>query len=152
VTAITPRDGEVPDTRATAMPVVSSEIPFSASTHLCEILECLGEEKIVSAGSFLFHRGDNCRGVFVIRDGSVRLSIRPQDAAFDRIAGAGSILGLPSTMSGKPYSLTAEVVDEARVVFVTRHMFLNSLEHNPELCFEVLGLLSREVQQLRERL
>lgn len=55
-------------------------------------------------------------------------------------------------MSGKPYSLTAEVVDEARVVFVTRHMFLNSLEHNPELCFEVLGLLSREVQQLRERL
>ena len=31
-------------------------------------------------------------------------------------------------------------------------MVVKGLVHNPELCFEVLGLLSREVQQLRERL
>jgi len=88
----------------------------------------------------------------VIRAGSVKVSIHAHNTAFDRTAGPGSILGLPSTMSGKPYSLTAEVADEARIVFVGRSLVLKSLQHNPELCFEVLGLLSREVQQLRERL
>jgi len=100
----------------------------------------------------LFHRGEDCRGVFVIKSGVNRVSIRTDQAAFDRVAGAGSILGLPSTMSGKPYSLEAEVLEEARIVSVSRHMVLRSLEHSPELCFEVLGLLGREVQQLRERL
>jgi hypothetical protein len=60
--------------------------------------------------------------------------------------------GLPATMSGKPYSLDAKVLEEARIASVGRHLVLKSLEHNPELCFEVLGLLSREVQQLRDRL
>lgn len=142
----------LPDTRATAMPAVSSEIPFSASPHLCEILECLGARESAAPGSFLFRRGDSCRGVFVIKNGVVGVSIPDHKPPFHRTAGAGCILGLPATMSGKPYSLTAEVLEEAQVVFVPRHMVLKSLEHNPELCFEVLGLLSREVQQLRERL
>jgi CRP-like cAMP-binding protein len=134
------------------MPVVSSEIPFSASPHLCEILECFGVREIAKPGSFLFRRGDGCRGVFVIRNGLVRVSIPAHEPPFDRTAGADCILGLPATMSGKPYSLTAEVLEEAQVVFVTRRMVLKSLEPNPDLCFEVLGLLSSEVQQLRERL
>jgi CRP-like cAMP-binding protein len=141
-----------PDTRATAMPAESSEISFSASPHLCEILECFGVREIAAPGSFLFRRGDSCRGVFVITDGVIRVSIPDHKPEFDRTSGAGCILGLPATMSGKPYSLTAEVLEEAQVVFVPRHMVLKSLEQNPDLCFEVLGLLSREVQQLRERL
>jgi CRP-like cAMP-binding protein len=134
------------------MPAVSPEIPFSASPHLCEIFGWIGEEKVVSPGSFLFHQGENCRGVFVIKSGVVKLSIPTRNSGFDRTAGAGSILGLPATMSGKPYSLDAEIVEEARIAQVGRHMVLKSLEQNPDLCFEVLGLLSREVQQLRERL
>src|SRR5579871_944469 len=100
------------------MPAVSSEIPFSASSHLCQILECLGEEKTISPGSFLFQRGENCRGAFVVKSGVVKVSIRSHDAGFDRVARAGSVLGLPATMSGKPYSLDAEVLEESRIVQV----------------------------------
>lgn len=152
VIEITPVDVEVLDTRAIAMSAVRSEIPFSAPPHLCEVLEAIGAESIAAPGSFLFRRGDNCQGVFVIKSGGVRLSMDMHASAFERTAGPGSVLGLPAAMSGKPYSLTAEVLEEARVVFVARHMVLKGLEHNPELCFEVLGLLSREVQQLREQL
>ncbi len=134
------------------MPAISSETPFSAPPHLCEVLEAIGAESTVDSGSFLFHRGDICQGVFVIKSGRVRLSMETHRAALERTAGQGSVLGLPATMSGKPYSLTAEVIEMTRYVFIDIGRVRQTLAHNPELCFEVLGLLSREVQQLRERL
>jgi CRP-like cAMP-binding protein len=149
---ITPIDFELPDTRATAMPAVSSEIPFSAPPHLCAVLEAIGAESTAAPGSFLFHRGDNCQGVFVIKSGRVLLSMETHRPALERTAGAGSVLGLPATMSSEPYSLTAEVIEITKYVFVDVGRVRHTLVHNPELCFEVLGLLSREVQQLRERL
>lgn len=152
VTAITPSASVVADTHATAMPVVSSEIPFSAPPHLCEVLEAIGAESTAAPGSFLFHRGDNCQGVFVIKSGRVRLSMETHRSVLERTAGPGCVLGLPAAMSGKPYSLTAEVIEITRYIFVDVDRVRHTLIHNPELCFEVLGLLSREVQQLRERL
>ena len=134
------------------MPAVSSETPFSAPPHLCEVLEAIGTESTADPGSFLFRHGDNCQGVFVIKSGRVRLSMETHRPAMERMAGAGSVLGLPATMSGKPYSLTAEVIEITKYVFVDVARVRHTLVHNPELCFEVLGLLSREVQQLRERL
>ncbi len=62
------------------------------------------------------------------------------------------MLGLPAAMSGKPYSLTAEVIEITKYSFIDVGRVRDTLARNPELCFEVLGLLSREVQQLRERL
>lgn len=142
----------MPDTRATDMPALDSEIPFSAPAHLCEVLEAIGAASTVDPGSFLFHRGDNCQGVFVIKSGRVRLSMETERSVLERTAGPGSVLGLPATMSGKPYSLTAEVIEVTKYIFVGVDRVRHTLVHNPELCFEVLGLLSREVQQLRERL
>jgi CRP-like cAMP-binding protein len=152
VIGITQVDSGMPDTRATVMHVVSSEIPFSAPPHLCEVLEAIGAESTAAPGSFLFHRGDNCQGVFVIKSGRVRLSMETHGSALERTAGSGSVLGLPATMSGKPYSLTAEVIEITKYIFVDVGRVRHTLVHNSELCFEVLGLLSREVQQLRERL
>ena len=152
MTAITPVDFGVPDTPSTAMPVVSSQIPFSAPPHLCEVLEVIGAESSAAPGTFLFRRGDNSQGVFVIKSGRVRLSMETHRSALERTAGPGSVLGLPATMSGKPYSLTAEAMEISRYIFVDAYKVRDTLARNPELCFEVLGLLSREVQQLRERL
>jgi CRP-like cAMP-binding protein len=152
VIGITQVDSDLPDTRATAMHAVSSEIPFSAPPHLCEVLEAIGAENTAAPGSFLFHRGGNCQGVFVIKSGRVRLSMETHRSALERTAESGSVLGLPATMSGKPYSLTAEVIEITKYIFVGGYKVRDTLARNPELCFEVLGLLSREVQQLREQL
>lgn len=55
-------------------------------------------------------------------------------------------------MSGEPYSLSAELIETTEYVFVDRQTVLHSMAHNPELCMEVLHILSREVQQLRKKL
>ena len=59
-----------------------------------------------------------------------------------RIAEAGELLGLPATLSGKPYEVTAEVSEQARVNFIPRAAFLRFLHANPGAVIQVAQLLT----------
>jgi CRP-like cAMP-binding protein len=67
----------------------------------------------------------------------------------DRFAESGSVLGLPATMAGNAYSLTAEVRSAAEVVFVRRERVLELLRQQTTLCFEVVEILAQEVAHMR---
>ena len=60
-----------------------------------------------------------------------------------RIADHGEVLGLPATVTGKPYELTAEVIEPTQANFIARQDFLNFLREHGEV-----GL--RVAQQLGE--
>ena len=101
-------------------------------------------------GSVLFRHGDPVRGVFLIRSGKVRLSLDGANSSFPfRILGPGSVAGLPASVAGSPYSLTAEVVEDAELAFVPRQDLLECLQKNPQICFEVMDILSGEISQSR---
>lgn len=101
-------------------------------------------------GSVLFRHGDAVRGVFLIRSGKVRLALDGANSSFpSRILGPGSVAGLPASVAGSPYSLTAEVIEDAELAFVPRETLLECLQKNPQLCFEVMGILSGEISQTR---
>jgi len=103
-----------------------------------------------SKGTVLFRRGDEPRGLYLICSGSVSLTLDAGIFPFPtRTLGPGAILGLPSTISGSAYSLTAEVVDNAQLAFVPRAAVLNCLATNQQLCFEVMELLSSEISGTR---
>ena len=59
-----------------------------------------------------------------------------------KIAEAGELLGLPATLSGKPYEVTAEVSETARVNFIPRSAFLRVLSVHPEAVIQVAQLLT----------
>jgi CRP-like cAMP-binding protein len=101
-------------------------------------------------GSVLFRRGDAVIGLFLIRSGRVSLVLEDARAAFPpRILGAGSVVGLPATVAGSPYSLTAEVIDDAELAFVPRPAVNDCLKQNPQLCFEGMDMLSGEISGTR---
>jgi CRP/FNR family transcriptional regulator, cyclic AMP receptor protein len=75
-----------------------------------ERLDAISSVASYPAGALLFVEGQEPRGVFVICSGRVKLtggSARGKSLIF-RIADAGEIVGLPGTLSEKPYELTAE--------------------------------------------
>jgi len=79
--------------------------------------------------------------------------MEPSSSVFPpQIVGPGAVLGLPATVAGSPYSLTAEVMDKAEVAFVPRELVLRALSTNQELCFEVMQLLSSEISGTRKAL
>ena len=101
-------------------------------------------------GTILFRHGDACSGLYLIRKGRVSLALDGANCAFPpRLLGAGSVVGLPATVAGSPYSLTAQVIDDAELAFVPREAVVECLRQNPQLCFEVMDMLSGEISGTR---
>jgi CRP/FNR family transcriptional regulator len=95
----------------------------------------------------LFGEKEEVRGLFVVLEGEIRLSINSSEGKrlSLRIARKGDVLGLSSTLSGVPYEMTAETLYPAKVALVGRREFLGFLARHPELYMNVTEELSRHV-------
>lgn len=94
--------------------------------------------------------GDNA-GVFLVVKGKVCLSLKSMPR-LDRLFGSGSLLGLPSSFTGRPYSLTATAVTGAEVVHVAQGDFLRLMRERPDLCREATEMLGREMTFIQSAL
>ena len=87
------------------------------------------------SGAVLFVEGQGPRGVFMVCKGTLKLTMASAEGktVLVRIAEAGELLGLHSTISGEPYELTAEALEPCQINFVRRHDFLMLLREHPEV-------------------
>ncbi len=104
-------------------------------------------------GETLFQEGRLPRGVFVLCEGRVKMSVCSETGKrlMLRVAGPGEVLGLSASMSGKPYEMTAEVLDNAQVAFVKRKDLMKFLRDHREACLQVVHLLSQDLHVAFDR-
>jgi CRP-like cAMP-binding protein len=103
------------------------------------------------AGTVLFRAGEPGRGAFLIRSGRVKMSLDGSSDLYPvRFLREGSLIGLPATFSGEPYSLTAEAVQDSDLYFVPRSELLNLLQNDPRTGYEIVRILSEEIFQMRK--
>jgi CRP/FNR family cyclic AMP-dependent transcriptional regulator len=90
-------------------------------------------------GATLFIEGQFPRGVFILCSGRVKLSTSSADGRtlILRISEPGEVLGLPATVTGKPYELTADVIEPTQANFISRTDFLNFLCEHGEAALRV---------------
>jgi len=90
-------------------------------------------------GATLFVEGQPARGVFILCSGRVKLSTSSADGKtlILRISEPGEVLGLPATVTGTCYELTADVVEPAQANFIARNDFLGFLKDNGEAALRV---------------
>lgn len=100
-------------------------------------------------GSTLLLRGRPVDGVFLLLEGSVKVSISSGGGAtvILGIARPGEVLGLSAAIAGTPSEITGETLVPSRLCFIRRDDFLRTLNLNGESCLQVVKLIS---QQLRE--
>lgn len=103
-------------------------------------------------GAVLFRRGEPSLGVFLVRTGSIslRLESKKNEAILDRTIMRDGIVGLPATLSGGRYSLTALTLEESELAFVERDALLELVKNTPAIGFEILRVLGEEVVEMRE--
>src|SRR5579884_1918784 len=84
---------------------------------------------LIPRGTTLFSEGRNPTGVFVLCEGRAKLTVCSEEGKrlVVRIAGPGEVLGLSAAVSGKPYEITAETLDNSRVAFIRRKELLRFL-------------------------
>jgi len=90
-------------------------------------------------GAKLFVEGQPPRGVFILCNGRVKLSTSSADGKtlILRIAEPGEVLGLPATVTGNCYELTADVFEPAQANFIARSDFLSFLKDHGEAALRV---------------
>jgi CRP/FNR family transcriptional regulator, cyclic AMP receptor protein len=90
-------------------------------------------------GATLFVEGQSPRGVFILCNGKAKLSTSSADGRtlILRISGPGEVLGLPATVTGKPYELTAEIIESAQANFISKEHFLPFLREHGEAALHV---------------
>jgi CRP/FNR family transcriptional regulator len=101
----------------------------------------------------LFREGQPARGVFVLCEGRAKLSVCSESGKrlTLRIAVPGEVLGLSASLSGTPYEVTAELLDQAQVALVKRKDLLRFLREHREACLHVVTLLSQDLHVAYDR-
>jgi CRP/FNR family transcriptional regulator len=107
-------------------------------------LDAISSSAIYPKGAVLFVEGQEPRGVFVICNGRVKLSASSAGgkSLILRMVDPGEVIGLPGTISGKPYEATAEALEPIQANFIPRKPFLEFLRMHGEVAVRVAEALS----------
>ena len=108
---------------------------------------------VVPRGTLLFSEGRAPKGVYVLCEGRAKLSVCSDSGKrlMLRVAGPGEVLGLSATMSGRPYEVTAELLDTSQVAFIKRRDLLRFLRDHRVACLQVVHLLSQDLHGAYDR-
>jgi CRP/FNR family transcriptional regulator, cyclic AMP receptor protein len=106
-----------------------------------------------SRNTVLFAEGRPVRGVYLLCDGRAKLSICAEGGKrlTLRVAGPGEVLGLGAALSNTRYEITAELLDTSQVVFVRRKELMKFLREHPDVCMQVVRMLSQDLHGAYER-
>lgn len=130
--------------RCIGCPLITDKIFCDLSQKALEGLDSIASPATYPKGAILFVEGQEPRGVFVVCSGRVKLSAGSASgkALILRIAEAGQVVGLPGTISGKPYEATAEALEPIQATFIPREQFLQFLREHGEAALRVAEVLS----------
>lgn len=105
-------------------------------------------------GAVLFIEKQEARGVFVLCEGQVKLSISSAEGKtlILRIAKPGEVLGLHAVVSGQPYQASAETLESCQVNFVRQNDFLTFLRQHSEASIVAAQQLSGSYQAACEQI
>ncbi|MGA8221422.1 MAG: Crp/Fnr family transcriptional regulator [Candidatus Acidiferrales bacterium] len=105
-------------------------------------------------GAVLFMEKQDARGVFILCEGEVKLTISSSEGKtlILRIAKPGEILGLMAAISAKPYEVTAETLRPSQIAFVRRDDFVRFVAQHPEASQGIVKQLSSNYHGACEQL
>jgi len=118
----------------------------TARPDLHMALEQLCEKVRKPRSTVLFRRGERPFGMFLIFRGTVNLDFGVDGSAgLANTYGPGTLVGLPAALTGRDYSMTATVTDNAELGFLTNQALKSLLRNHPEFCQQLLTILSAKV-------
>jgi CRP/FNR family transcriptional regulator len=107
-------------------------------------------QRSCQAGELLFCEGDSCLGLYVIAQGRIRIfkmspAGRQQVLA---VEGPGNSIAELPVFDGGPYPASAEAVEEAQLLFVSKDDFRSLCLEHPEVALKVLQVVGSRLRRL----
>lgn len=115
-----------------------------------EFLTARTVEKKYGSGELIFSEGDPCAGLFVVQSGNARIfksaaSGREQVLA---IEGPGSSVAELPVFDGGNYPASAQALNQATMLFVSKQAFQSLCMQHPEVALKVLKVVGARLRRL----
>ena len=113
--------------------------------ELCALLT----RREVTAGTPLFHRGEPGDAMYLIENGSVRISVKDADGHDTTLAemGNGDFFGEMSLLDGNARSADATATADSRLAVLARADFRSFLRKNPDVALGILTALTHRLRR-----
>jgi CRP/FNR family transcriptional regulator len=125
---------------------VFSELDDAALRRLAE--RCV--PRSVSAGYLLFSAGEECRGLYIVASGRVRIFRTSPEGKEQvlHIEGAGRPVAELPLFDGGPYPASAMTIEETRLVFLPRADFEHLYRTHPDVAHAIIRGLGKRLRHL----
>jgi CRP-like cAMP-binding protein len=114
-----------------------------------ERIEKTSRHRSFRSGDVIFREGEEGVGFFLVTGGKVEVTRSGQHIAD---IGEGGFFGEMALLDNHRRSATVRATADTECVAIMRSDFLAELRNNADLAVELLGLMSRRVRDLDERL
>ncbi|MBI2844540.1 MAG: Crp/Fnr family transcriptional regulator [Armatimonadetes bacterium] len=141
------------------------ELSIPQVLRSCGFLAAIGEEVLpqiartaaierYSRGDLIFPEGAQCRGMYIVGKGAVKIyKIGPDGREHViHVAEPGDCFGEAALFLGQGYPAYASAVKDSVLVLLRKAPLLELLEREPELCFKLLGSMSMWTHRLVTKL
>lgn len=138
-----------------ACPVLKDRLFCNLPKPALAGLDAISSAATYPKGAILFVEGQDPRGVFILCHGRVKLSAGSAGgkSLIFRIAEAGEVIGMPGTLSNKPYEVSAEALEPTQANFIRRTDFIGFLQQHGDAALRVAemlaGIYHRTCRELR---
>jgi CRP/FNR family transcriptional regulator len=106
--------------------------------------------RTVGAGHLLFRAGDECRGLYVIASGRVRIYRTSPEGREQvlHVEGPGRAVAELPLLDGGTYPASAVTLEESRLVFLPRADFEHLYRSNPDVAHAIIRGLGKRLRHL----
>lgn len=124
---------------------------YSAPTDLKALLLQRSDKVQKNRQTVLFKRGEVSFGMFLVLRGAISLDFGVDGSSpLNKTYGPGALIGLPATLTGRTYTMTATVTDDSELGFVSSEALKALLLVQPKACQELLAMLTAKIVQTDE--
>jgi CRP-like cAMP-binding protein len=107
-------------------------------------------EIVAPRGTTLFHRGEPCRGFYVVIYGQVKLALQAQQGSEKviELAGPGQSFGEAAMFLDKPYIVSAETLVDSKLLHVDKEVVFAEIDRDPRFARHMIASLSLRLYHL----
>lgn len=101
----------------------------------------------------IFYEGHIATGMYCINNGRIKIYKTNHDGKQQiiRLAKDGDVIGYASMITGEAYSCSAEALEDAKVCFIPKNVFLGVIQSSSDLFMKLIQLLSRDMKETESR-
>jgi CRP-like cAMP-binding protein len=129
-----------------------AHVPLFRELPRTDIQRIAGKTVVIDAprGTVLLRRGDPCRGFHVIVYGRIKLVLQSPQGGEKVVAlmGPGQSFGEALMFIEEPYLVTAETIDDAKLLHVSREIVFAEIDRDPGFALRMLAGLSWRLHHL----